>query len=289
MTGYGAGRARLRGGTLDVELRSVNGRLCDIRCNFARELLPLEADVRELVKTRVARGQVTVFARLTPGAAGRAAIIDEAQARRAIATLKKIAKSVGIASEGNLDTLLRLQMLAEPAEPTVAVDELRAPVMKAVRQALRQLVGTRAKEGAALARDLRQRGRSVEREANAIGKQAPEVVKRYQARIRQRLESLQAECGVEFDPVRVLTEVGIFSERVDITEEVTRLRSHLDQFKVALNQGGRIGKRIDFILQEMFREANTIGNKCGSAAIATRVVAIKEELEKMREQAQNIE
>jgi len=288
MTGYGAGKAHAANATIEVELRSVNGRSRDIRCNFPREFSALENNVRELVKKKLSRGQITVFLKLNQENE-KILPFDKKQICQAVGEFKKLAKSAGLSPEGNLDTLLRFISSNNIAQENISIDKLKTPLMKAAAQAIKSHIDSRAKEGAALVKDIKSRIKTIDNKVGAIKKLAPLVVKSYQERIAKRIEQLRKQTGVEFDPVRIITETGIFSERVDITEELIRLKAHADTFVKTLKKGGVIGKRLDFILQEMFRETTTIGNKCNNAEISGSVVIMKEELEKMREQVQNLE
>lgn len=288
MTGYGAGKARAANATIEVELRSVNGRSRDIRCNFPREFSVLENNVRELVKKQLSRGQITVFLKYIQGNTDTVPF-DKKQICQAVEEFKKLAKSAGLSPEGNLDTLLRFISSNNIAQENISVEKLKTPLMKATAQAIKSHIDSRAKEGAALVKDIKSRIKIIDNKVGAIKKLAPQVVKSYQERIAKRIEQLRKLTGVEFDPVRIITETGIFSERVDITEELIRLKAHIDTFVKTLKKGGVIGKRLDFILQEMFRETTTIGNKCNNAEISGHVVIMKEELERMREQVQNLE
>ncbi len=288
MTGYGAGKARAANATIEVELRSVNGRSRDIRCNFPREFSVLENNVRKLVKKQLSRGQITVFLKYIQGNTDTVPF-DKKQICQAVEEFKKLAKSAGLSPEGNLDTLLRFISSNNIAQENISVEKLKTPLMKATAQAIKSHIDSRAKEGAALVKDIKSRIKIIDNKVGAIKKLAPQVVKSYQERIAKRIEQLRKLTGVEFDPVRIITETGIFSERVDITEELIRLKAHIDTFVKTLKKGGVIGKRLDFILQEMFRETTTIGNKCNNAEISGHVVIMKEELERMREQVQNLE
>lgn len=289
MTGYGAARSRTRNGELVVEVRSVNGRYLECRCSLPRELMSLETDVRKTVKSVLSRGNVNVFVSITSDKDSVAGIIDEERVLKAIDRLKKTARRAGITADGTLDTVLRLAAMNDNGTSCIHPAHYRKPLRKTLSTALEKLMQLRKREGTALARDLRKRVAVVQRETNRIRKLAPNVTNAYKKRIRQQLEILAAECNIDFDPVRVITETGVFAERTDITEELIRMDSHIDQFNATLEKGGVIGKRLDFLLQELFREINTTGNKANSAVVSGHVVRIKEELEKMREQVQNIE
>jgi len=288
MTGYGSGKSRAGNASIEIEVKSVNGRSRDIRCNFPRDFSSLENDVRDIVKKRLSRGQITVFLKYSQENTN-AIPFNKKQVSKTVNKFKKLAESAGLSPEGNLDTLLLFLSNNNILKENFSADKLRTPVIKATSLALKSHVSSRAKEGATLVKDIRARVKIIDKKNIEIKKLAPKVVKAYQNKITKRIEQLKKQTGVEFDPVRIITEIGIFSERVDITEELTRLKAHTDTFVKTLKKGGVIGKRLDFILQEMFRETTTIGNKCNNAEISGHVVIMKEELEKMREQVQNLE
>jgi len=289
MTGYGAARTRVRNDELVVEVRSVNGRYLECRCSLPRELMSLETDVRSTVKSTLNRGNINVFVSLSNDKESAAGLIDEQRILDALSELKRIARKAGIEPAGSLDTVLRIAAMNENGAKCIVPAKLKKPLKAALQEALQKLSSLRQREGAALARDMKKRATAVRRETEKIRKLAPNVIKGYRKRIKQQLDTLSAESKMDFDPVRIITEIGVFAERTDITEELIRIDSHLDQFNATLEKGGVVGKRLDFLLQELFREINTTGNKANSAAVQSHTVRIKEELEKMREQAQNIE
>lgn len=289
MTGFGAGHAASRAGAADVEVRSVNSRYLDVRVNLPRELASLEGEVRERVKARMVRGQVTVQVAVTPARNAEAYVLDEGVLARAAAQLKRAARVADVPADITMDTLLRIPGVLRSEEPAINAPALGALVLAALERALSRLVAARRREGAALTRDLLKRAKHVAREFEHVARAAPRVAARVKKRVAQRMREVAKTCGTECDPVRMVMEGGLAVDRVDITEEVTRARSHLEQLQAALMGEESAGRRIDFLLQELFREATTAGNKANCAEIAKHVVTIKEELEKMREQAQNIE
>jgi uncharacterized protein (TIGR00255 family) len=289
MIGYGAGRSRSRNGTVDVEVRSVNGRFLDVRCTLPKEFSFFEPLVRDCVQEFVARGQINVYLDVAFSTSGQRLLVNEPLAAQLTSELRQVAKRLRLDPQLSLQTLALIPGVIATHDASKDARLLQPVFLKALRQALRCLVRTRAAEGLALAADIRPRIAHVRTELAAIQRLAPNVVQRYQARLRQRLAAVQRDGKLPFDSVRVLTELGIFSERVDITEEITRASCHLKHLKEALTSGGVVGKRLDFLLQELFRETSTIGNKANCADISRHCVAIKEELEKIREQVQNIE
>lgn len=289
MTGYGTGHATARAARVDIEMRSVNSRFLDVRCTFPKECNAFEAVARDVVQAVVTRGQVSVYLAVTlAGGAGQLRV-NEALARQTVQQLRRLAKHLRLDDTMTVDTLVRIPGIIAAADLGTQTSVLQPVFEKALRAALKQLLQTRAKEGAALVADLHRRIAAVQAAVAAIQRQAPDVAARFQERLTKRLRDAQAAAGIEFDAVRVLTEIGVFSERTDIAEELTRISSHLAQMRATLGKGGAIGKRLDFLLQELHRETTTIGNKANCAGISRHVVQLKEELEKMREQAQNIE
>jgi uncharacterized protein (TIGR00255 family) len=289
MTGFGLARVARKEGTIEAEARSVNGRYLDVRCSLPREWSALEPDVRARAQAAVARGQVSVTVNVSASSRVQKVIVDTALAGRVIKELQAAAGKLGLAHEGALDVLLRIPGVVRVQDDEEGTTRLQSAALNVVAAALKRLVASRRREGRALAQDMRQRLHAVERLAGQIKLHAPALVANYRERVLARLAEITQLAPTEFDEIRVLHELGIFAERVDITEELTRIQAHVRELRVALAQPGPIGRRIDFVLQELHRETTTIGNKANSLAISPLVVSIKEELEKMREQAQNIE
>jgi len=289
MTGYGTGHATTRAARVDIEMRSVNSRFLDVRCTFPKECNAFESVARDLVQAALTRGQVSVYLAVTLTGGASQLRVNEALARQTVQQLRQLAKHLRLDDTMTVDTLVRIPGIIAAADLSTQTSVLQPAFEKALRTALKQLLQTRAKEGAALAADLLKRIAAVQTAVAAIQQQAPDVAKRFQERLTKRLRDAQAAAGIEFDAVRVLTEIGVFSERTDIAEELTRIASHLTQLRATLSKGGGIGKRLDFLLQELHRETTTIGNKANCVGVSRHVVQLKEELEKMREQAQNIE
>ncbi|MBR5901294.1 YicC family protein [bacterium] len=287
MTGFGSARSLLPQGEILVEVKSVNGKNLEARLSLPRGLFSLEPDIRKLIREKLTRGnlqlQITV-----PEAGEGAASFSEDSLKKLSEKLKEQCALLGFRPEGNIDTLLRLLQLEKEEERTI-LDGDAEKVLLCVGEALDKLVESRSEEGEKLRKDLIARLPALDNIVARIRELAPGVVSDYRERLFKQLKELSQTSGVAFDPVRVLTEVGIFSEKADIEEELTRLSCHFELYKNTLKEGGVIGRRLDFITQEAFREITTCGNKASSAEISALVVKMKEELEKMREQAQNIE
>jgi uncharacterized protein (TIGR00255 family) len=292
MTGFG--RASFAVGELafDVEVRSVNHRYLDSRVRLPRLLSSLEAEVRARVQARFARGKVDVSVNSAGGASPPARLeidLDTARAYlRAAATLEQ-----GEAVPGSLEVgvLLGLPGVSRFVEPQLSADALRDALLSAVDAALEALEGMRAAEGAALESELLQRVAAVERMATSLESRASSVQEAVRERLRKRAEQLAKETGLH-DAARLHQEIVIAADRMDVTEEIVRLRSHTVQFRriaAESDVGKPVGRRLDFLLQEFGREANTIGSKGSDAPVAHEIVELKTEIERIREQVQNVE
>jgi uncharacterized protein (TIGR00255 family) len=286
MTGYGRGAAVFDGRQIAVELSAVNRKQAEIALSLPRALLELEPRVRDEINAHISRGRLTVAVGLHSRAGGRSAVnLAAAKAHRD--ELKALQKALKLAGEITLDQVLRGPGVLESEASEVDTEAAWPPLRQALQAALKKFVQMREKEGRALAADLRKRAQTVQRSTAAIGKLAPQVAAHHRAALLDRA----AKAGLEITPTdeRLLKEIVFFADRSDISEELTRLRSHLDQFLAHLDKSEPVGRTLDFLLQELFRETNTIGNKANFLAISQIVVTMKTELEKLREQVQNIE
>ncbi len=287
MTGFGAGRGASGGEELDVEVRAVNQKFCEVKVRVPRELAALEVEVAKAVKERLARGGVDVAVRRAGSAGVVAPRVDVALAEsyaRAFAELKErlgIPGGVALADVLSADGVVRLD------ERQVDVVAGREALRRGIAAALDALVAMRAREGEALARDLSARLDTVEALVARVASLAPQTVEHHRARLAERIQELTR--GLPLDPARLAQEVALFADRTDVAEELTRLVSHVGQARALLDSDEPAGRKLDFLVQEMHREANTIGSKSQSAEIAAVVVALKAEVERMREQVQNVE
>lgn len=287
MTGFGAGKGAAGEEEIAVEVRSVNHKYCEVKARLPRELGALEVEVARAVKERLARGGVEVTARragnhgvVTPRVD---AHLAEAYAR-AFAELQARLSLPGAATLADVlaaDGVIRLE------ERELDADAAREALLRGLERALEALVAMREKEGAALARDLSARLDQVEAIVARVQAQVPRSVEHHRARLEERIAELTR--GIPLDPARLAQEVALFADRIDVTEEITRLGSHVAQVRGLLTSREPSGRKLDFIVQEMHREANTIGSKSQSAEIVSEVVALKAEIERMREQVQNVE
>jgi uncharacterized protein (TIGR00255 family) len=287
MTGFGAGRGAAGGEELDVEIRSVNHKFCEVKVRLPRELAALEVDAAKAVRERLARGGIDVTVRRAGAAGAVAPRVDvplaeayarafaELQARLALPGALTLADIVG--SEG----VIRLD------ERALDVEAAREALRSALGAALDALVEMRAREGEALARDVGGRLDAVEALVARAAALVPHAVEHHRARLAERVEELTR--GLALDPGRLAQEVALFADRTDVAEEVTRLASHVAQARALLASAEPAGRKLEFLVQEMHREVNTIGSKSQSAEIAAVIVAAKAEVERMREQVQNVE
>lgn len=287
MTGFGRGSAEGQGGTIGVEVRSVNSRFLDIQVRSPQLLQAYEQAVRERVQKAVARGKVSVHISWEEGAQGASMPqLDEAVATRYVEEAQRIAAMEGVGGEVELSAIMRLPGVFKSGSIQDDAQECEALLYEALAAALEEFSTMREREGTSLAVDLRQRLDGIESLLLQIDASVPEAREQIVQRLRERIAEL-VKPG-EFDEARLAMEVALIAERGDITEEIVRFRSHNAQFIEALEQGGEVGRRFNFLLQEMNREANTITSKAANTPIVHAALEIKEEVERLREQVQNL-
>jgi len=290
MTGYGRGECARNGFKVTVELSSVNRKQAEISVTLPRELEVLEAQVRDAINQAVSRGRVTTRISLhsAEGKASSRLRLNSVLARAYVRELNRLAKDLKLAGPVTLDMLARAPGVFETDEDFADAEDFWPAVEQAMRHALATLLKMREREGAHLAMDLKNRVAQMQKSAAKIEKHAPRVQERYRAQLLERIRKAGLPIPVE-DDERLLKEVVYFADRSDISEELSRLQSHFKQFDDCLGSREPVGRTLDFLAQEMNREINTIGSKANDSLIAHAVVALKAELEKFREQAQNIE
>jgi uncharacterized protein (TIGR00255 family) len=290
MTGYGWGEAVQKGFKVTVELSSVNRKQSEISVNLPRELEVLEAQIRDEVNRRVARGRVT--ARVTLHTAENKGTnqvrINAALAAAYTKKLRELVKELKLAGDVSLDHLVRAPGVFETDDDVPDAEDFWPAVDAALKKALEMMVTMREKEGAHLRADLVKRIDRMRKAARRVQQRSPQVQDRYRKQLMERIQSAGIE-AVKIEEERVLKEVIFFADRSDISEEITRLQSHFKQFDDCVNSREPVGRTLDFLAQEMNREINTIGSKANDALISREVVVLKTELEKFREQAQNVE
>ena len=290
MTGYGCGESVSKGTKIFVELSSVNRRQVEVALSLPSEIEALEPELRKILLASVSRGRVSgrVTLERPTGKANRDIIINEAQATVYKTALRKLADEIKINNDISLESLLRLPGVLETVDKRISSSPLLPALKKAFKQALSQLQLMRYKEGEYLRKDLTKRLAGLKVRSKKISKQAPKVIVMHRKRLIERLAKADIQ-EQDINDERFLREVVYFTDRSDITEELTRLDSHFMQMQGCLRENEPVGRKLDFLAQEMFREINTIGSKANDSEIAKEVVAIKTELEKIREQVQNVE
>jgi uncharacterized protein (TIGR00255 family) len=288
MTGFGAGRARVGDEEFSVELRSLNHKFCEVKARLPRELSALEPVVSKLVKDRLARGAVELLVkRQTATASGTVPTVDVALAREYARAFRELAEALGVPTDISWAQIATQPGVMKLEEKGMDVEAATQAVQAALDQALAALEQMRRVEGEAIYADLDSRLKLIEGWSREVAALAPKVVEEYRQRLSERVADLAR--GVTVDPQRLAQEVAVFAERTDIAEEVTRLASHLEQFRVLMAGNEPAGRRMDFLVQEMHREVNTTGSKSQHADISARVVSMKAEVERIREQVQNVE
>ena len=287
MTGCGRSQQREGAWEVTVELKAVNHRFLDIACRLPRSLAFLDEIVRKALNARLQRGHVDVFVTVArTDASDRQVQVDEALAAAYRDAAERLAEVLGRAQHLDLAQLMAMEGVVTVTESDMDEEAVSTACRRAMDEAIDQLCAMRAREGDSLRADLNVHLDAAAALREKILLRAPGVVEDYRARLQQRLAQLGAD-GVE--PQRVAQEVAIMADRCAIDEELSRLESHIGQLRAYLDTKGEIGKKLDFLIQEMNREANTIGSKASDAQIAQQVVDLKSEIEKLREQVQNVE
>ena len=288
MTGYGRAVESVNGREFTVELRSVNNRYLDCSVRLPRTLSFAEDAVKQAVKASVSRGKVDVFISLRSEAGEDVKIsLNQAVLEGYLAAMRQMVDAHGVKDDISVSTVSRLPEVFSIEKPEVDEEQLLSDLMEVVNKALAGYDAMRAAEGQALDRDLRSRGQTILELVAQVEQGNAQTVVDYRKRLEAKLQEVLANTNI--DESRILTEAAIFADKVAVDEETVRLRSHLEQMNAMLTAGGAVGRKLDFLLQEMNREANTIGSKCTDVKLAKIVVDIKAELEKIREQTQNIE
>lgn len=289
MTGYGAGEACSGGIVVKVELRAVNHRFFDPAIRISRDHAGLESRVRDVLAARVSRGRVSATVDVEAEAGAATVVVNEAAATAYREALRELQVHCDLGSVMDPVAFAGLPDILKRESPSAETEEVEGPLVEAVETALAELIAMRVREGEALGKDL---GARVDRLDEIVGKidaASGDSIARAKARLEERIAQLVPD-GVEPDAERLATEVAIISDKADIQEEVVRFRAHNEAFRGFLKREDEaVGKRLDFLLQEMNREANTIGSKSVSTDVTHLVVEAKEEIERLREQVQNVE
>jgi len=288
MTGYGKGEAATPNGTFLVEIRSVNHRYGEISVRLPRSFYAFENEVKRQAGSLLKRGKIDISVQWDETAAANTAPqLDMVAARSYYDAYSRLAKELNLPQDAAPSFIMSQKGVMKEAAGTMDETELLPQLLSAVQIAVAALDAMRIREGAALADDLKSRRLQVAEWSGQIGERTPQVVLEYRQKLKTRLDQLLE--GAELDESRLAQEVALLADRCDITEELVRLASHFKQFDEALGGSEPVGRKLDFLMQEMNREVNTIGSKSNDAGITTLVIRIKAEMEKMREQVQNVE
>jgi uncharacterized protein (TIGR00255 family) len=288
MTGYGQGEVQAPGGACVVEIRSLNHRYCEIAVKTPRGYAAIENRIRETVRSRFTRGRFDVHLTIDyTTVSSRRIVVDYDLARQLYVALADLGRELGLEGQIPLSTLLELREITHVEENEHHVEDLWPAVQEALDVAVARLESMRIAEGEALGRDIVQRLHLIETWLQQIQSRLPALLVEYRQKLEARISRLFGD--VDIDPTRLAQEVVFFTERSDVAEEMTRLHTHLTEFKRLLQVQEPVGRKLDFLLQEMNREINTTSSKVADSDVAVLVVDIKSELERIREQAQNIE
>lgn len=289
MTGYGKGMVAGDDFSVSVDLKTVNNRFLDIHLRVGSELAAVEPSIKKRITSRLSRGRVDVTVSMER-AAQIAYEINRPLIAGYVSALKQLQQDFDIAGELDINVLARIPGAIQPARNGID-DRMITALDQALDQALNELEKMREQEGEALKKELRDRVRKIETLVPIIESSAAGLADAYRLRLQKRIGELLNRGGqlVEVDPARLAQEVAYLADRSDVSEEMVRLRSHLSQFQEALDAPGEAGKMLDFLLQELNREANTTLSKSTDLAIKEAGLAIKAEVEKLREQVQNVE
>ena len=288
MTGYGRAVETVNGREFTVELRSVNNRYLDCNVKLPRTLNYAEDAVKQAVKAAVSRGKVDVFITMkSEGGEELQVSLNRSVLEGYLGAMRQMVESCGVKDDISVSTLSRMNDVFTVEKPEVDEQQLKEDLMSVLDKALAGYDAMRCTEGMALDKDLRSRGETILELVSQVEAGNGQTVIDYRTRLENKLKEVLSNTNI--DESRILTEAAIFADKVAVDEETVRLRSHLQQMNTMLSGGGAVGRKLDFLLQEMNREANTIGSKCTDVKLARIVVDIKAELEKIREQTQNIE
>ena len=288
MTGYGSAKGSVEGQEFTVELKSVNNRYLDCSVRLPRNFLFAEDTVKQAVSAGVSRGKVDVFVSAQASQdSGTVVSVNEELARGYRDAVARIAETLGLESGLNAFSLARFPDVLTVERRELDKDKAAAALSEITAKAVEEFNAMREREGERLRRDMLGKLETIEGLVSVVEERSPQTVKEYRERLEARLRDILADRSL--DEQRVITEAAIFADRTAVDEETVRLRSHIAQFRTMLEEGSPIGRKMDFLVQEFNRESNTIGSKCSDASLAKVVVDLKSEIEKIREQLQNVE
>lgn len=288
MTGYGSAKGSVEGQEITVELKSVNNRYLDCSIRLPRNFLFAEDTVKQAVSAGVSRGKVDVFVSAQASQdSGTVVSVNKELARGYRDAVARIAETLGLESGLNAFSLARFPDVLTVERCELDKDKAAAALSDITAKAVEEFNAMREREGERLRRDMLGKLETIEGLVSVVEERSPQTVKEYRERLEARLRDILADRSL--DEQRVITEAAIFADRTAVDEETVRLRSHIAQFRTMLEEGSPIGRKMDFLVQEFNRESNTIGSKCSDASLAKVVVDLKSEIEKIREQLQNVE
>ena len=288
MTGYGSAKGSVEGQEITVELKSVNNRYLDCSVRLPRNFLFAEDTVKQAVSAGVSRGKGDVFVSAQASQdSGTVVSVNEELARGYRDAVARIAETLGLESGLNAFSIARFPDVLTVERRELDKDKAAAALSEITAKAVEEFNAMREREGERLRRDMLGKLETIEGLVSVVEERSPQTVKEYRERLEARLRDILADRSL--DEQRVITEAAIFADRTAVDEETVRLRSHIAQFRTMLEEGSPIGRKMDFLVQEFNRESNTIGSKCSDASLAKVVVDLKSEIEKIREQLQNVE
>ncbi|TXC92012.1 YicC family protein [Metabacillus litoralis] len=287
MTGFGRASKQIGSCFFTVEMKSVNHRFLDINLKMPKQFMGIEDKIKKIISQSINRGRLEVYINFEGEfLANKTVKVDWAIVDQFIDSLKEIKKRYSIEDQISLENILSFGAGIEVTEESLPSDEYELEIVQLIETAVKQLADMRAIEGQQLVQDLKKRVKSLQEITLDLEKIAPDVVEQYRERIKKRVGEFITG---NIDENRILTEVALFADKADITEELTRIHSHIHQFQETLIEQEPVGRKLDFLVQELNREANTIGSKANDGLIAKNVVELKSIIEKLKEQVQNIE
>ena len=288
MTGYGSAKGPVGDQTVTVEVKSVNNRFLDCSVRLSRNYLFAEDQIKQTVSAAVSRGKVDVFVtNQSSREEGTVVCVNQELAREYYQAISQIAGSLGLECGVNAGAIARFPDVLTLEKKELDRELASRQLCELTEKALEEYNAMRAREGERLRGDMLSKLETIEGLVSVVEERSPETVREYRQRLELRLKELLADRSI--DEQRIVTETAIFADRTAVDEETVRLRSHISQFRTMLEEGSPIGRKMDFLVQEFNRESNTIGSKCSDAALAKVVVDLKSEIEKIREQLQNVE
>ncbi len=288
MTGYGRARAVINGREIIAEIRSVNHKFFESSIKLGRAYTFLEPELKQMLKEKISRGKIelslTVYNLDTPDAE---VTVNLSAARNYINAAREAAAGLGLEDDLALTDLFRIPDAFTVIKSESGEEQLKEDIFAVVREAVDKFIEMRTAEGESLKADVLEKAQNIERMTTLVEQYSPESVTAYRTRLYEKLKEILSDNNI--DEQRILTEAAIFAEKVAVDEETVRLHSHIAQLRRMMDSDGEIGRKLDFLVQEMNRETNTIGSKSADIRITELVVDMKSEIEKIREQIQNIE